>query len=100
MMLFSSQRRCRLVHDSGARAEWTPYGAQVRSWHCADGCAPLLLSERAVYREAAAIRSGVPVIFPQFATEGVLPRHGFVRTATWRIHTQTATVAVLEMDES
>jgi glucose-6-phosphate 1-epimerase len=27
----------------------------------------------------------VPVIFPQFAAEGPLPRHGFARTTTWAL---------------
>lgn len=34
---------------------------------------------------AAPARGGVPVLFPQFADSGPLPKHGLVRTATWRL---------------
>jgi len=45
----------------------------------------LFLSARSAFSEAAAIRGGVPVIFPQFAAEGPLPRHGFARTTAWTV---------------
>lgn len=32
---------------------------------------------------AAPVRGGVPVLFPQFADRGSLPKHGFARTAQW-----------------
>jgi len=45
----------------------------------------LYLSARSGFDGTAAIRGGVPVIFPQFAAEGPLPRHGFARTSLWSL---------------
>ena len=67
-----------------ARATVLPYGAHVTSWITADGDERLYLSGRTAYRAGAAIRGGVPVIFPQFSDVGPLPRHGFARTRAWR----------------
>ncbi|MDB4886842.1 MAG: aldose epimerase [Gemmatimonadetes bacterium] len=61
-------------------------GAHVVSWRPAgDGDERLFLSARTVLREGVAIRGGIPVIFPQFAAEGPLPRHGFARTMRWTL---------------
>ncbi len=70
----------------GALAEVYLHGAHVTSWRPAGtGEERLFLSERSEYRAGAAIRGGIPVIFPQFAAEGPLPRHGFARTAEWKL---------------
>lgn len=34
---------------------------------------------------ATPARGGVPVLFPQFADRGLLPKHGLVRTARWEL---------------
>ena len=68
----------------GAAAEIYLHGAHVTSWCPAPGLDErLFLSARSEFRPGAAIRGGIPVIFPQFAAEGPLPRHGFARTTTW-----------------
>ena len=68
----------------GAWAEVHLNGAHVTSWRPAsDGAERLFLSARSEFREGRAIRGGIPVIFPQFAAEGPLPRHGFARTSLW-----------------
>jgi glucose-6-phosphate 1-epimerase len=75
-----------LASADGARVRVLPYGAQVVSWRPAPG-APggagerLYLSARSGYRVGAAVRGGVPVIFPQFADSGPFGRHGFARHA-------------------
>jgi glucose-6-phosphate 1-epimerase len=73
----------RLSHDSGGTAEVYPYGAHVTSWLPAGGTEALFLSRAAKLEAGTAIRGGVPVIFPQFAGLGPLPKHGFARTQTW-----------------
>jgi glucose-6-phosphate 1-epimerase len=82
------------------------HGAHLLSWRPAtDGDERLFLSDRSEYHEAAAIRGGVPVIFPQFAAEGPLPRHGFARTSEWTITSIEQTddgsaLAALELRDS
>ncbi|MFZ5512098.1 MAG: D-hexose-6-phosphate mutarotase [Pseudomonadota bacterium] len=75
----------RLSSPDGASAVVTLHGAQVVSWIPAGGEERLYLSERSRFEADAAIRGGIPVIFPQFAAEGPLPRHGFARTAEWTL---------------
>jgi len=74
-----------LLHgEGGASALVALHGAHVLSWIPADGRERLFLGQRACYDEGAAIRGGVPVIFPQFAGRGPLRKHGFARTLPWR----------------
>jgi glucose-6-phosphate 1-epimerase len=70
----------------GASADVYLHGAHVTSWRPAPGDEErLFLSTRSEFRAGTAIRGGIPVIFPQFAAEGPLPRHGFARTAAWAL---------------
>jgi glucose-6-phosphate 1-epimerase len=70
----------------GATAGIHLHGAHLVSWRPAtDGEERLFLSDRSEHHLGAAIRGGVPVIFPQFAAEGPLPRHGFARTSRWTL---------------
>ena len=70
----------------GAVAEVHRHGAHVTSWRpMGDADDRLFLSARSERDGTAAIRGGVPVIFPQFAAEGPLPRHGFARTSLWSL---------------
>jgi glucose-6-phosphate 1-epimerase len=70
----------------GAAADVYMYGAHVTSWRPAhDEEERLFLSARSAFSEGQAIRGGVPIIFPQFAAEGPLPRHGFARTSVWTL---------------
>ncbi len=74
-----------LVAADGARAEIHAQGAHLTSWIPAGGSERLYLSRKALFQSGAAIRGGVPVIFPQFAGEGPLPKHGFARGLPWRL---------------
>lgn len=83
-----------LQSADGATADICTQGATITSWRPAtDGAERLFLSGRSEFREGAAIRGGIPVIFPQFAMEGSLPRHGLVRSRAW-------TVARVERDDA
>lgn len=69
----------------GSVAQVTLHGGHVISWRPGGGAERLFLSSAAHFGPGTAIRGGVPVIFPQFAGEGPLPKHGFARTATWEL---------------
>ena len=75
--------------DGAEAATLCRAGAHLLSWHGADGLDRLFLSRRAEFAPGAAIRGGVPVVFPQFG-DGPLPKHGLARTRPWR---QTRTAA-------
>ncbi|RZA13828.1 MAG: D-hexose-6-phosphate mutarotase [Lysobacteraceae bacterium] len=74
---------CTRLQAHGASALVALHGAQLLSWLPAGGGERLFLSERAVFDGQSAIRGGIPVIFPQFAERGALPRHGFARLSPW-----------------
>lgn len=74
-----------LRSGDGARATVLLHGAHVVSWIPAGGEEQLYLSPTSRYGDGASVRGGVPVIFPQFAARGPLPRHGFARTRAWKL---------------
>lgn len=74
---------CMRIAADGASALVALHGAHVLSWVPADGRERLFLSERALFDGQAAIRGGVPLIFPQFGERGALRKHGFARNRTW-----------------
>lgn len=82
---FNGLPAVRLVTSGGAVAVIALHGAQLVSWIPAGGRERLYLSERSRFAPGQAIRGGIPVIFPQFADDGPLPRHGFARTGSWTL---------------
>ena len=69
----------------GACVELYRHGAHVTSWKPASGEERLFLSTRSAFQPDAAIRGGVPIVFPQFASMGPLPKHGFARVHEWEL---------------
>jgi len=74
-----------IAAGDGARVEACTHGAQVTSWKPASGEERLFLSSRSAFAADAAIRGGVPIIFPQFSGMGPLPKHGFARVSEWEL---------------
>lgn len=74
-----------LSSPDGACAEVYLHGAHVTSWIPAGDEERLYLSAASEFRDAAAIRGGVPVVFPQFSSWGPLPKHGFARHHAWEL---------------
>jgi glucose-6-phosphate 1-epimerase len=68
--------------ENGAKTFVSRVEGHVCSWQTADGIERLYLSPMPRLKDAA-IRGGVPIIFPQFAGRGPLPMHGFARTLSW-----------------
>ena len=69
-------------------ARLTSYGAQVCEWVPAGESPVLYVSPHAVFAAGTAIRGGVPISFPWFAshpTDPSKPAHGFARTRTWEV---------------
>lgn len=89
-----------LSHPSGSSAEIYLNGAHVTSWKPAGGAERLFLSEAATFQEGKAIRGGIPVVFPQFADSGPLPKHGWLRTSTWSVDSSdAATSSIIDAAE-
>ena len=69
------------------------YGATVISWKH-KGSEQLFLSKKTPLDGSAAIRGGIPIVFPVFGSptdhedhKGLekLPKHGFARTSHWEV---------------
>ena len=88
---------CIRLHSDGATALVALHGAHILSWTPADGRERLFLSDRAMFDGQAAIRGGVPVIFPQFGERGSLRKHGFARIAPWTFHGIEDDAALFEL---
>ena len=83
--LFHGLPALRLLGSDGSRVTITLHGAHVVSWLSPAGVEQLYLSPNTRFEAGQALRGGVPVVFPQFNTRGVLPRHGFARTSNWSV---------------
>jgi len=82
------------MDSATAEVHWN--GAHLTSWRPAQGHRErLFLSSRTKRGDGVAIRGGIPIIFPQFSTEGPLPRHGFARTSRWEMQEQAEAGVVI-----
>jgi glucose-6-phosphate 1-epimerase len=59
----------------------------------------LYLSPNASRTPSAAIRGGIPVIFPQFGGRGPLVKHGFARLREWQLIGLENTTATFELTD-
>ena len=79
-----------LTAADGAELTVCAHGGHVLGWTPAGGPARLWLSPTAECGPGLAIRGGIPVIFPQFAGRGPLPKHGVARNRGWQVTTGPA----------
>ncbi|GAA4031605.1 D-hexose-6-phosphate mutarotase [Actimicrobium antarcticum] len=75
----------RLHASDGAQIAVSLHGGHLCSWRSADGIERLFLSRRSAWQDGVAIRGGMPVIFPQFANQGPMTKHGFARDLPWTL---------------
>lgn len=76
-----------LRESRGSSAEVYLYGGHVTSWKNDHGEELLFVSSKATFKPPKAIRGGIPICFPQFASHGSLESHGFARNRFWSIDT-------------
>ena len=84
------------MHDS-LNSQIQPLGAQLLQASLAGR--ELLYLSPGPHQSQAARRGGIPILFPQFASNGPLPKHGFARNRDWTLtapHTDTC-VARLQL---
>jgi len=74
-----------LTAPDGAQLTACAHGGHVLGWTPAGGRPRLWLSPTTECGPGLAIRGGIPVIFPQFAGRGPLPKHGLARNRNWRV---------------
>lgn len=74
-----------LRNAGGDEAVVSLHGAHVMSWQPAGQPQQLYTSPLSQPAAGKALRGGVPVCFPQFASRGPLPKHGFARTSRWEL---------------
>ena len=76
-----------VTSQDGAKISVSLHGGHVCSWLTPDGIEHLYLSPLTKIKKDSAIRGGIPIIFPQFAQRGALPKHGFARNVAWTLLT-------------
>lgn len=81
-----------IAAPDGAHATIALDGAHVVSWSPAGSQENrLFVSTATEYGPGAAIRGGIPIVFPQFGAFGPLKQHGFARRSRWELVSSPAT---------
>lgn len=86
--------RATIALDGAHVVSWTPAGSQENR---------LFVSAATEFGPGAAIRGGIPIVFPQFGAFGPLRQHGFARRCRWELVSSPATSpghATLRLAES
>uniref|UniRef100_A0A1D1ZK85 glucose-6-phosphate 1-epimerase n=1 Tax=Anthurium amnicola TaxID=1678845 RepID=A0A1D1ZK85_9ARAE len=84
----------------GSSAEVYLYGGHVTSWKNDHGEELLFMSSKAVFKPPKAIRGGIPICFPQFASHGPLEQHGFARNKLWSVDSNPPPFATNSMNKA
>lgn len=84
------------IDSSLGKIEVFTQGAHLSSWVC-DGAEQLFLSDQAIIEPGVALRGGVPLCFPQFATFGPGQKHGFARNIDWTLTEQSKNALNFEL---
>lgn len=78
------------IKSEWSNAEVYLHGATVTDFRLHRQPSVLFVSQFSRFAPGAAIRGGVPVIFPWFGPREGEPMHGFARLADWELHEATA----------
>jgi glucose-6-phosphate 1-epimerase len=72
-----------LYTAGGAQCTILREGANLVSWIPANGEEQLFISRCSGTVDGLPVRGGIPLVFPQFAEMGPLPKHGILRNVIW-----------------
>lgn len=92
--------RATVTHTSGASLDVYLWGGCITSFKSPAGQELLFVSSKAVWDGVKPIRGGIPIAFPQFASQGPLPQHGFARNSLWTLESVGNGTAVLSLRDS
>lgn len=78
-----------LTRDRKTSCKVHLFGATLTSW-VNQGEEMIFVSEKAKFDNKAAIRGGIPIVFPNFGPWKLGPQHGFARISPWTVEKPAA----------